>query len=81
MLIECDTCEMRDIACDDCVVAVLLHTPPAQTHWAAAAVPPVPGGGRAELTGDERAAIAVLAGSGLVPPLQLVAGEPRPETA
>ncbi|MDX6391366.1 MAG: hypothetical protein QOJ73_2429 [Streptosporangiaceae bacterium] len=24
MLIDCDQCEMRDIACPDCVVAVLL---------------------------------------------------------
>jgi len=24
MLIDCDRCEMRDVACDDCVVAALL---------------------------------------------------------
>ena len=27
MLIECDRCVMRDIACADCVVTVLLRTP------------------------------------------------------
>ena len=25
MLIECDRCVMRDIACSDCVVTALLH--------------------------------------------------------
>ena len=29
MLIDCATCEMRDVACDDCVITVLLGTPPA----------------------------------------------------
>ena len=28
MIIDCATCEMRDIACDDCVISVLLSTPP-----------------------------------------------------
>jgi hypothetical protein len=28
MIIDCDSCEMRDIACDDCVVTALLATPP-----------------------------------------------------
>jgi hypothetical protein len=28
MLIDCDRCEMRDIACDDCVINVLLGAPP-----------------------------------------------------
>ena len=29
MIIDCDSCEMRNIACDDCVVSVLLAAPPA----------------------------------------------------
>ena len=29
MIIDCDRCEMRDIACDDCVVTALLGTVPA----------------------------------------------------
>jgi hypothetical protein len=28
MIIDCDRCEMRDVACDDCVVTVLLGSPP-----------------------------------------------------
>jgi len=27
MIIDCDRCEMRDIACDDCVVNALLSAP------------------------------------------------------
>jgi hypothetical protein len=27
MIIDCDRCEMQGIACDDCVVTVLLATP------------------------------------------------------
>jgi hypothetical protein len=27
MIIDCDRCEMRDIACDDCVVTALLGAP------------------------------------------------------
>ena len=26
MIIDCDQCEMRDVACDDCVVTALLGT-------------------------------------------------------
>lgn len=29
VIIDCDRCEMRDIACADCVVTVLLGAPPA----------------------------------------------------
>jgi hypothetical protein len=28
MLIDCDRCEMRDIACDDCVITAVLGGPP-----------------------------------------------------
>jgi hypothetical protein len=28
MIIDCDSCQMRNVACDDCVVTVLLATPP-----------------------------------------------------
>ena len=60
MLIDCDTCAARGPACGDCVVTVLLGAPPASS------------GDGVELDGAERAAIAVLAGSGLVPPLRLL---------
>jgi len=66
MLIDCDTCAVRGPACGDCVVTVLLGAPPA--------------GVGVELDGAEQAAIAVLAGSGLVPPLRLVPVDTRRET-
>jgi hypothetical protein len=56
MLIDCDRCEVRGLACTDCVVSVLLGTP---EHGA-------------ELDGAEQQAIGVLAEAGLVPPLRLV---------
>jgi len=28
MIIDCDNCEMRNVACDDCVVTFLLAAPP-----------------------------------------------------
>ena len=28
LIVDCDTCVMRDLACQDCVVSVLLGTPP-----------------------------------------------------
>jgi hypothetical protein len=28
MIIDCDSCQMRNVACDDCVVSVLLAAPP-----------------------------------------------------
>ena len=59
MIIDCDTCEVRGRDCGDCVVSVLLGAPPSGV----------------EIDDEARAAIDVLAGSGLVPPLRLVAPE------
>ena len=59
MLVDCDTCEVRGDACSDCVVSVLLGMP----------APPRP----VHLDDGERQALGVLACSGLVPPLRLVA--------
>lgn len=56
MIIDCDSCEVRGLACGDCVVTALLGAPPSGV----------------ELDEGERAAIDALAGSGLVPPLRLV---------
>lgn len=56
MLIDCDSCAVRGAACGDCVVTVLLGSPPVGV----------------ELDPTERAAIEVLAEHGLVPPLRLV---------
>jgi hypothetical protein len=57
MIIDCATCAVRDLACHDCVVTVLLGPVDQEP---------------ADLGVEERAAIAVLAGSGLVPPLRLL---------
>ncbi|MBA3744705.1 hypothetical protein [Sporichthya sp.] len=57
MIIDCDTCVMRDLACGDCVVSVLLGPPGAMS---------------AGFDSEERAALEVLADCGLVPPLRLV---------
>ena len=68
MIVDCDTCAVRGPSCGDCVVTFLLGPP----DWLA-----VDG-----LPGEEVAALAVLAESGLVPPLRLVAPVetgPRPE--
>jgi hypothetical protein len=72
MLIDCDSCQVRGPACGDCVVPVLLGAPPA--------LPDTPGeADGVDLDGAERAAIAVLARCGLVPPLRLVPGAGAPD--
>lgn len=58
MIVDCDTCVARGPACGDCVVTSLLGPP---GWWATEGLP-----------GEEAAALAVLADSGLVPPLRLV---------
>lgn len=65
MLIDCDACEVRGTGCSDCVVTVLLGAPPEGV----------------DLDPGERAAIAVLSGAGLVPPLRLATPAPQPDTA
>ncbi len=78
MVIDCDRCEVRDRACGECVVGVLLGMP---------GVPPrsdvdpprrrPSGAGALQLDAPERRALDVLADQGLVPPLRLVAGPVR----
>lgn len=60
MLIDCDTCEVRGLACDDCVVTALLGAPA-----------PV------EVDDGEQEALRVLADTGMVPPLRLVARDSK----
>lgn len=60
MLIDCETCVVRDLECDDCVVTHLLAAPPA---------------GPMRFEDEEADALAVLADYGLVPPLRLAQGE------
>lgn len=65
MHIDCDTCAVRDLQCDDCVVTVLLG--PIGLHDE-----------HVHVSDDERRALAVLADSGLVPRLRMVPlGVPR----
>jgi hypothetical protein len=59
VLIDCDACVMRGPGCRDCVVSVLLGPPAEQS-------------GSLVIDDEERAALAALAESGLVPPLRLV---------
>jgi hypothetical protein len=59
MIIDCATCVGRPTECSDCVVSVVLGS-----H-----------AGGVELDADEQTAVAVLAGSGLVPPLRLMPAE------
>ncbi len=69
MIIDCGSCIVAGPACDDCVVSVLLGVPevPLRTSPEGAA-----GGLATDLPDEHAAAVAILAESGLVPPLRLV---------
>ena len=64
MIIDCDSCVMRQIACGDCVVSVLLDLKPAP-------------GKKAELSNADTVAINNLSSVGLVPPLRFVPDSPN----
>lgn len=57
--VDCGTCQARGEACAECVISVLLG----------------PITEEVELDEHEQAALAVMADSGLVPPLRLVSGQ------
>jgi hypothetical protein len=59
VLIDCDACVMRGPGCRDCVVTVVLGMSAERN-------------GELRIDEEERAALDVLAQSGLVPPLRLV---------
>jgi hypothetical protein len=59
MIIDCNSCVGRPTECGDCVISVVLGS-----H-----------AGSVDLDDDEQTAVAVLAGSGLVPPLRLMPAE------
>jgi hypothetical protein len=73
MIIDCGSCAVAGPACDDCVVSVLMGIPEVPLRSA-----DLPLGstdlplGSTDLPDDHAAAVAVLAESGLVPPLRLV---------
>lgn len=57
--VDCGRCAVRGPACSDCVISVLLGMPGDRPM-------------AVDLAGEEQAALAALAESGLVPPLRLV---------
>ena len=76
MVIDCDRCEVRGLACGDCVIGVLLGPP-----GMSSAPDDVEAGGdrpsgasAVHLDAPEQRALAVLADQGLVPRLRLVSG-------
>lgn len=72
MIIDCDSCAVRGTDCADCVVTFL--TVPVRPRVVAGTAVPDAAAGAVELDAREQHAIGVLAASGLVPPLRLVAG-------
>jgi hypothetical protein len=74
MIIDCGTCAVAGLACGDCVVSVLLGAPeaidlPDRSVGDMTGMSVLP---RTDLDDEHAAALEVLAGSGLVPPLRLV---------
>ncbi|MFZ0530698.1 MAG: hypothetical protein WAL91_09190 [Propionicimonas sp.] len=61
--VDCATCRARGPACADCVISVLLG----------------PMSDEVILDGPEQAALAAMAGSGLLPPLRLLRSVPPPD--
>jgi hypothetical protein len=80
MIIDCEGCAVRGVACGECVIGVLLGAPapsvPAD-HGAEAPSGVPSGAPIVQLDAPERRALAVLADQGLVPRLRLVATTPR----
>lgn len=82
MVIDCDTCIVRGLACRDCVVSVLLGHPgmPARSDpgTLAAGSPPAGATAPVDLDVDQHRALGVLADAGMVPRLRLVPAD-QPE--
>jgi hypothetical protein len=76
MIIDCDSCEVRGLACGDCVIGVLLGAPgPVDRHSEDSGLPS--GAPIVQLDAPERHALDVLAAQGLIPRLRLVATPQR----
>ena len=63
MIIDCDSCIMRDIACKDCVVSVLISAPSNQSDQPS------------ELGLEEARVIDLLSSRGMIPPLRYAQSE------
>jgi hypothetical protein len=76
VIIDCESCAVRDLACGDCVIGVLLGAPGSREPASAGADVPS-GAPKVQLDAPERRALDVLAEQGLVPKLRLVATHTR----
>ncbi len=79
MIIDCGSCAVAGLACDDCVVSVLLGAPEGAATGGGTRdpsdLPVIPLSSLStvrDVEDEHAAALAVLADSGLVPPLRLV---------
>ena len=63
MIIDCESCVMRDIACRDCVVSVLIEAPPSRLERGS------------EFGPEESRVIDLLASRGMIPPLRYAQNE------
>ena len=63
MIIDCESCVMRDIACRDCVVSVLIEAPPSRIDRGS------------EIGPEESRVIDLLASRGMIPPLRYAHSE------
>jgi hypothetical protein len=77
MIVDCSDCKVRDIACADCVVTVLLG-PPGFPSDKAVSVRSNPS--KIDIDQEELGAMGVLADSGLVPRLRLIVDSPDEES-
>jgi hypothetical protein len=59
MVVDCDSCEVRGKACQECVISVLLGPPNLERATV-------------QLDASEQRALDVLAGAGMVPKLRLI---------
>jgi hypothetical protein len=77
MIIDCEGCAARHVACGDCVIGVLLGAPAPADHGPEGPSDVPSGAPIVQLDAPERRALDVLAEQGLVPRLRLVATPPR----
>ncbi|MET4049150.1 hypothetical protein BJD99_10190 [Rhodococcus sp. 1163] len=72
MIVDCSDCKVRDIACGDCVVTVLLGAP---RLAGSAGVDVGSAASKIDIDQAELGAIGVLAEGGLIPHLRLVVAD------
>ena len=69
MIIDCESCVMRDIACRDCVVSVLIEAPSSSADKGS------------EIGIEESRVIDLLASRGMIPPLRYAQNEKSPSNS